>query len=399
MIRRPKILAFVLLLFCAPAAAQQSPPPAAVPRLELGPLTVSPRLDIKEIGVVDNVFNDPVDPQSDFVATIAPRVDLTLRMGWTRLTSTSTVDFVYFKDFEEERSINRGAEVRFEVGEGLLRPYILGSWLDTEERLSAEVDARANREQMVYGGGLGIAVTTRTLITTGVRRTTLEFAEGEQYRGVELGRTLNGRSDQFDAGVSIAVTPLTTWHVTAGFQRDEFDNDPRRNSESLRLTTGLAFSPSALISGTASAGYRRFTPETDTLAPYEGFVAQVSLGYAIESTRIEGTLERDVRYSYEDASPYYVTTGGRLVVTQQIAGPFDVQGTLGRQNLDYREYGGGEEASRKDWATTRGVGVGYRLGDTARIGVNMEWANRRSDELADRFYDRRRVYGTFTYGF
>jgi hypothetical protein len=128
-------------------------------------------------------------------------------------------------------------------------------------------------------------------------------------------------------------------------------------------------------------------------------VALAGLTYSAESTRVEGQLERDVRYSFEDLEPYYVTTGGRIVITRQLSGPVDTQGIIARQRLDYRKFGAGDEVSRRDLATVYGVGLGYRLGDTARFGFNVEWSRRRSDELADRRYDRRRLYGTVTYGF
>lgn len=399
MIRR-SVLVCLPLLWTVPAVAQQtSPPPAGTRTLEVGPLSVRPRLEIREFGIDDNIFNDPDNPQSDFTATISPRVEAVLRLGWTRLTYGSTVDFVYFKDFEDERSLNRSSEARFEVGEGLLRPYVFGSLLDTHERLNAEVDLRAGRRQAMYGGGIDLALTSHTTITSAARRSTVDFDAGETYRDIELSRTLDAQSDQFEGGLRFAITPLTTWTITAGVQRDRFERDPRRDSDSVRLVTGLQFSPSALISGNASVGYRRFTPVSESLAEYQGLVAQVGLTYAVESTRLEGHIERDVRYSFEELEPYYLTANLRLVATERVAGPVDVQGTIGRHTMAYRQFGGAADVSRRDWATVYGGGVGYRVGSTARFGVNIEWTRRRSDTLENRHYDRRRIYGTLTYGF
>lgn len=390
---------FTSAALALPAAAQQPPPPAGARALQLGPVTLLPRLEVREIGVDDNVFNDAENPQRDFTATVSARVNAEVRIGWTRLTGASTLEGVYYRKFSDERAVNRSAEGRFEVGEGLVRPFLTGGIVDTSERMNAEIDTRAGRLQTNYGGGLGVVMTPRTTILVSARRLNMQFDEGEQYRGVELSRTMNSHTDQFEAGITMAITPLTTWDITGGVQYDRFDHDSQRNADGFRVTTGLAFSPSALITGRVSAGFRRFTPAAASLAAFDGIVVQAGLGYSIESTKIEGQLERDVRYSFEEFAPYYLMTAGRVVLTQQLAGPFDVQVLGGRQRLDYREYDGGDEASRRDRVTHYGGGIGYRLGDTARFGFNLEWSRRRSDELAERRYDRRRFYGTLTYGF
>jgi hypothetical protein len=398
--KRTVFLTCLAWLCAGPALAQTStPPPPGARSLELGPLSMRPRLDVREIGIDDNVFNDPDNPQSDFTAVIAPRLEATLRLGWTRLITATAVEFVYFKDFVDERSVNRAVEGRFEVGEGILRPFVLGSALDTNERPNAEIDARAGRRQLAYGGGLDVALTSRTMMTTLARRSTVDFDEGVRYRGVELSRTLDSQIDLFEGGLRVAITPLTTWMVTGGVQQERFERDPLRDSDRLRFVTGLQFSPSALISGNASVGYQRFTPQSELLAEYQGLIAQVGLTYAVESTRLEGQVERDVRYSFEELQPYYVVTNLRLVVTERIAGPVDVQGTIGRHLMAYRELGGSADVARRDKALVYGGGLGYRVGATARLGVNLEWTRRRSDTREDRHYDRRRLYGTLSYGF
>jgi hypothetical protein len=399
MTRTAAALTFMLAGFLVPGATAQQIEPTESRALEIGPLTIRPRLDIREVGFDDNVFNDAENPQSDFTATISPRVDAGLRLGWTRLTYASVVDAVYFRKFTGERSFNRATEARFEVGEGTLQPFVFGSVADTHARLNAEIDARAGRRQAAYGGGLAVVLTGRTKLGLSVRRATLDFADGASYRGVDLGGSMDGRNDQFDASIRIALTPLTTWSITAGGERERFDRSAARDADSYRITTGFDFSPSALIAGNATVGYRRFTPLSATLAGYEGVVAQGGLTYAQESTKLEAQFERDVRFSFEELEPYYLSTGGRITATQRVAGPVDVQGTAGRYNMAYREFDAGDAASRRDWTTVYGGGMGFRFGDIMRLGVNAEWSRRRSDERSDRRYDRRRVFASLSYGF
>jgi hypothetical protein len=398
-IGRAAVFSAILLLapLLGPGVAAQEPLPPGL-HLQIGPVLVSPRLEIRDVGVDDNVFNDSENPQSDFTATIAPSVNANARLGWTRLTVGSFVHFIHFQDFADERSVNRGAEARFEVGESIIRPYVLGSIADTRERLNPEIDARAGRRQTMYGGGVVLALTSRSGLVVHARKSAQDFDEGESFRGVELSRTMNQETGTLDGGLRVALTSLTMWETTVGVQHDRFDGDPRRDADSRRVMTALEFSPSALISGRAAIGYRAFSPIDPSLPEFSGVIALVGAAYTLESTKLEGTFERDVRYSFEEAQPYYLATNGRFTATQRIAGPIDIQGTVGRYAMSYRAYDGGELEARRDIFTLYGGGVGYRLGESTRLGLNIEWSRRRSDELVDRHYDRRRIFGSLTYG-
>lgn len=392
-------LAIVVMLGWPGSAPAQQPPPPATRRFEAGPVSVQPRLEIYDVGIDDNIFNDSENPKSDFTATIAPRIDATLRMGVSRLNVGAFTHFVYFRDFEEERSLDRGAEARFEIGEGLLRPHLIASIVDTRERLNPEIDARARHRRSLYGGGVNLALTSRSSFVFAARRATLDFDEGEQFRGVALAQNLDEHVDTFDLGMRIALTPLTAWDNTIILQRDRFEAGSLRDSDSTRFTTALEFSPSAVISGRAAVGYLAFNPVDPSLPEYGGIVALVSTAYAVEGTKVEVAFEHDVRYSFEDRLPYYIASNGRLTLTQRIAGPVDVQGTVGWYLMSYRGFEEGPEEARRDEFALYGGGIGYRLGDAARLGLNAEWSQRRSDALIDREYDRQRIFVSLTYGF
>jgi hypothetical protein len=180
-------------------------------------------------------------------------------------------------------------------------------------------------------------------------------------------------------------------------QRDRFDFAPDRDADSLRVVPTLQFDPTALIRGTVAVGYRRFKPRSETLDDYSGVVVDTRIGYTLLGrTRFDIELQRDVQYSYEDDEPYYLTTGGRLTLTQQIAGPFDVQAIAGRQWLAYRAAGADDE-TRRDDADVVGAGVGARLRENVRVGLNWE-LTRRSSVLTDREYERHRIFASLVYG-
>jgi Putative beta-barrel porin 2 len=396
------ILAMLGLALAAPVSAQNQPAqPPARGEMHLGPLTLRPRLDIREAGIDSNIFNEAGDPQQDFTATFTPRLDILMDLGWARARYGTFVDFVYFHEFADERSINAGNEARFEFLLDRFRPYLSGSIVNTRDRMNAELDARAERREWRVEGGTLVALTSRTHMLVAARRGSLEFDEDETFNGVPLARTLNNDSTAYEAGLRLALTPLTTLQVTGAYQRDRFDTALERDTRSWRLTPTLEFDADALVSGRLTLGYTSFEPESPSLEPYRGLTAAGTLAWSVDRTRFEGTIDRDVRYSYEALQPYYLTTGGRLTLTQLIGGPFDVQVRVGRQRLEYRDFAPLDVDSgprRTDTITTWGGGIGFRLGETARIGVNYEDTARRSPR-AERNFDRQRIYGSLAYGF
>jgi hypothetical protein len=113
-------------------------------------------------------------------------------------------------------------------------------------------------------------------------------------------------------------------------------------------------------------------------------------------------VDRSVDYSVDATAPYYVTTGGTLIVTQSLGGRWDAVGRFGRTVLSYRSLvdpgQGASTAGRSDRQFIRGAGVGYRIGADIRIGVDVDY-ERRLSPLAVRQYDRFRAGGTFTYAY
>ena len=126
-------------------------------------------------------------------------------------------------------------------------------------------------------------------------------------------------------------------------------------------------------------------------------VVQVLAGYTLlERTKFDLDLTRDVQYSYEDFEPYYLANGGRVTVTHRLVGPFEIEGTLGRQSLAYRNTIA-VRATRTDTIETYGAGVGYWLRPLLRVGFNWEQA-RRLSAIGDRRYERRRLFASLAYG-
>jgi len=362
-----------------------------------GPFGLQPSLSITNVGSDSNVFNVADDPQDDFTATIVPRIVARLRAGRLTFSYGAASDIVYYRTFTDEGSVNGTIDPRVDANLGRLQPYVSAGWVSTKERLNAEIDVRAPRTQHSVAAGARLLMGSQTSVIVNARRSDLQFDEGSEFRGADLAHNLNSRTDSLESGVQMALTALTTLNLTTTVQRDRFDSEPSRNADSWRVTPSLQFDPTALIRGTVAIGYRHFDALDPQVPDYSGVVAQVLAGYTLlERTKFDLDLTRDVQYSYEDLEPYYLTNGGRVTVTHRLVGPFEIQGTLGRQSLAYRNTIAAN-STRTDTVDTYGAGVGYWLRPLLRVGFNWE-QTRRLSAISDRRYDRRRLFASLAYG-
>ena len=398
---RPAAVAVVFLVVIAAQAIAQAPPPPLDPLesmwMRVGPFGFTPSLAVTDFGVDSNIFRTAEEPQSDFTATITPRFDVRFRAGRLSLWAWNATGFSYYADVDDQRSISYTSEVRADVDLGRFRPVASATILETRDRLNAELDVRAPRLTRGVSGGAKILIGSTTSLTVTGRVSDLEFEEGTSFEGVSLPRSFNSRVEAADVALDMPLTPLTTFRLVTSVQRDRFDLSPERDSDSFKVLPGLHFDPIALVDGSIALGYRRFDPISPSIPDYTGFILEGSLGYTLlERTRFEGWLNRDVQYSFEEFEPYYLSTGVRVRVRHQIAGQWDVEGSVGRERLGYRAIGGLDDP-RTDRADLFGAGVGYRIRENARIGFNWEYTERHSDR-PERQYERSRLFATFTFG-
>jgi hypothetical protein len=381
------------------AAAQIRPDGVDTAPLHLGPVGLTPKLAIRNLGVDTNVFNAAEAPERDATATVAPGVDARLRIGRLHLASETTAEWNYFQQATNERSLNLGEQVRLDVDLFRLVPFATGRYVRTRQRPSLEIDERVL--QLRSGGGAGV------IVRAGARLELEAFVEQERldlgqtrFGSAALAGALNRTRREGAVTARYEVTPLTTFVVRASTRHDRFEIARLRDSDSFSLEPGFTFSPSALFSGTASVGFRRFRTLAASAPDYAGLVAAVDLKYvARDMTRFVVAIGRDVEYSFEPAEPFFVSTFSRLEVTQLIGYSWDVVGRGSLATLDYEHLAGEPVAAgRTDRLLGYGVGMGRRFGDSLRIGVDVDVA-RRTSPLRLRTYDGMRVGGSITYGY
>jgi Putative beta-barrel porin 2 len=379
------------------AGQSQAPPPDVPPpgTVVLGPARITPGLAVSDMGVDDNVFNERLDPKRDFTFTISPRADVLFRMRWLRLTYVTTSDYVYYRKYASERGTNLMSSARVDFELGRLKPYATITGLNSKARVNGEVDQRARHHDLVYGAGVALKIASRTSLVANGSQGKVVYEPDQEFRGVDLQESFNGRRRAVDAGVSIALTPITTFAVLVAREQQRFQLSPDRDSNSWRVSPTFSFNPTGVITGSASVGYRRFQPLSPALPGYSGLVSTVGVGATILGRhQMQAQFSRDVQYSYDLTNDYYIGTGGTLSWTWRLAGPLDVRGTGGRFLMDYR----GGPLSEADTTTTYGGGVGYHFSNRARLSANVAVLRRASKISPDRDYRNRRFFAGLTWG-
>ena len=405
MMRFPQLACAAVVVAASAAAAsaqpQLAPPEPSTPaRIQFGPLSVRPALILRDVGLDSNVFNEADNTAKDFTATIGARAELGLRLPRVVANYSSFYEYVYFQTFESERGSNRGTEGRVDVLLGRLRPYFLGGISNSHDRPNSEIDARAERQTGSIGAGLAAAVFSRTAVNVGYRRNTVDYANGESFRGVALADELNGHSGMFTFGADVELSPLTTVSVHGERMTERFDFSPDRDANSHRYGVTATLHPQALISGRATVGLRAYRPQNPAIRDFTGITAAIAVAYAFhDDSRLALTIDRDLRQSFAEATPYFVATGGRVTFTQRLIRNIDGQLVAGIDRINYEaRLDGPAIQDQHDRVRTLGAGVGIRASEGTRIGLNFDHTQRTSP-VDLREYSRGRLYATMTYGF
>jgi hypothetical protein len=366
--------------------------------IHLGIFGVAPTFGITNLGVDTNVFHSTVDPRKDFTFTATPAATLWMRTQRGLLTLDGRVDLVYFAAYANERSANNAGTIRYEYPFTRVRPFVSYATLGTSERPGYEIDTRARRSEGDLRVGAVVPVGSVTTLELARRRQRVTFADDAVYENQLLKQTLDRQLDAWDVRWRQSFTVLTTWVVHAASEQERFDHESRRNSNSLRVSTGVELDLLALVRGSAFVGYRRLTGAGGgTLAEFSGLTANVDVAYtAPTQSRLRLEMNRDLHYSFEIEQPYYVQTGWTFTGTQRVIGRWDVQLTAGRDRLHYRSLDSRE--SRRDRIGRLGGGIGYDLGDDLRIGFNTLWQTRQSP-LSARDYRSFNSGVSLTYGY
>jgi hypothetical protein len=388
----------VALGAATPASAQPpegGPDPAKV-RVRIGPLWMNPTVSLTNLGIDQNVFNDPdtVSPRQDFTITATPTTDVWVRVGPSWVDGSIKEELVWYQTYATERAANTTYRIGWKVPLSRLAFDVGGTYANVRDRPGFEIDARSLRIETKAHGSIEVRTLSKTFFGVRADRQRTNFDKDAVFLASNLHTELNHVTTTGGFFVRHQLTPLTSVTLTASRTQDRFDFSSLRDSDSNSAAVSLTFDPFALIKGGLTVGYRDFRPNSSGLSDYRGLTTSINLSYtASETTKFSVKANRDIDYSFDTDQPYYLLTGVEGSIAQQLFGPVDVVGRLGTQSLAYRDRAGAvvEVADRVDRVRTYGVGVGYHLGRDLRLGFNVDHSQRDSDVT-------RRQYSGFKFG-
>jgi hypothetical protein len=388
----------LVLLAPARALAQHVVDGASSARIRVGPLGLTPRIAIRNLGVDSNVRHSTDDARKDFTVTFVPELESWMRLGRARFQGRTTAEWMYFGRSVSERSIGRGQSGSAELRLNSFTPYGAVSYLRTEQSSTLEIADRLPQSNSMRR--LGVSATLSPTFRFDV--------EGQQqsYRLVgitpesaQYASSLNRDVTTFTVSGNYGLTPLTTLVVRTSVLRDRFALTPLRNSNSVSVTPGFEFKPFALVSGTLFVGYRKFSALDADVPDYAGLTASINVRYVIrEMTKVMVGFRRELEYSFEQTQPYYLATGTDVSVVQMLGPGWDVVGRAGRSALAYRNVlSAATPDGRKDRIATWGIGAGRHLPSGLRVGFDVDYL-RRVSMIDGRGFHGVRFGGSVTYG-
>lgn len=393
---RALAIAAALAGSAAAAGAQVRGEPQQPGRFRLGPLRVTPRVELRNAGVDTNVFNSAAAPVPDTSVVLRTTLDGYLPVGSRlRLWGTGYLDFNYFRRQATERSTDFGGSGHAELPVG---PFVLfggGGGLQAHQRASIDVDERVLRQERSAYAGAEMRLGSRVAL--------LGQASGLQSR---YGRTFASPGDPFrlargldrdtltgTAELRLKLTTLTTAVARAEAISDRFlaQRDARRVTHSYRYLGGFQFDPLAAVNGSVMAGFREIPASSSgSLPPYRGAVFVASTAIPLfGSARLSFDGQRDVVFAATEADSEagrlrnsYVST--RLAGHLEVGLPFDLLGRTGggieeaRYILPYPL--GSALLRRADRLYTADASLLRLVGGALRVGGTISYERRVSNE-------------------
>jgi hypothetical protein len=400
-VKNPILVGACLLTLLPAGVSAQAIDGEVQPRFIFGPLGLTPRVALKDLGVDSNPGNVASGGDQDVTFTLAPGVDSVLRIGRGRLTGKTSLEYVYFNESDQLRSFNINQEAKAELQLNRLAPFATGSYIKTRQRPNLEIDERVQQYVRAVGAGFALKVGARTNLEFEGRQSRLEYGNG-QYGSAEIAAALDRDTNTFSLTSKTALTSQTTFVLRGERLTDRFANQPVRDSDSVTVLPGFEFKPTALVSGKVSVGFRQFDALDSSVPDFTGVVGELDARYTWrEQTRFNFRAIRNIEYSIEETQPYFVSNGGGLEVTQSIGLNWYAAARANRTRLVYRDFvsatGTASGVGRSDRVDLYGVGFGRRLRDDLRIGLDVNQV-RKISTIPEREYDGYRVGVSITYG-
>ena len=362
-------------------------------RLRLGPLALTPRLEMRNAGVDTNVFVTSSDPVQDTTIVLRASSDVFVPVGRrVRLAGTGWLDFNYFGDANDQGSVDPGAQGRVEADAWRLTFVAGGGAFSSSQLYSTDINERIKRNEDWVNLGFRLRLTSQFRAEAGVEDHRYRwYPTPDQDQSVKA--QLDRDSIVWRGALRYKLTPLTDLVASADKIDDTFLVAPpgRATTTSYRYLAGFEFGEKAFITGRFVGGLRDIPADgAGSVEPYTGPAFQASITAPfLQRFRLGLGYVRDVYYSstggrLEEGIIRNTYTDGLLSANLDIDVPFDLvlRLTAGYENAQYLRpfpVPGAGLIDRRDQSYTSGVSLLRRIGENALLGFTALHTRRESN--------------------
>jgi len=361
-------------------------------RFRVGPIALTPRLELRNAGVDTNVFVTPTSPVEDTAVVLRASSDVFVPIGRRmRLAGTGWIDFNYFASEADQRSTDPGGQGRVEVDAWRLTFLAGGGGFRSRQLYSTDIDERIKRTEQWVNGGVQLRLTSRLRAEAGV--------ESHEYRwnptpeqDASVKDQLDRDSDVWKGGLRYKLTSLTMLVASAEKIDDTFLVAPPglATTTSYRYLGGFEFGERAFITGRFVGGLRDIpSDKAGSVVPYTGPVFQGSISAPfLQRLRLNLGYDRDVYYSatggrLEEVILRNTYTYGRLNASLDIDAPLNLvlRLTGGYENANYLRpfVVPGGAIDRRDQIYLGGASLLRRVSENGLIGLTAVHTRRESN--------------------
>jgi hypothetical protein len=367
--------------------------------LSLGRVKVAPGITVQQLGWDDNVFDEAEtqSPKQDYIAEIQPDISMFSQLRFIRVSAYAGSPISYFQKYDSERAIGYDVRGRADILLSRVRPFFGYGETRTRTRPNGEVDTRVQKVDKEASGGVAFDLSPHAVVYGAAYQARHKFEQGFE-EGVDLAAALTRDTYNYEGGLRTDLTPLLSIQVSGAYYEDRFPADATRNARGKSIVTTFRVAPEAVFTGVITASYHDIQFSDPGVTPFQNFQGSVAIAYPFfEIGRFSLVARRGVEYSFDALEAYYVDNSASLTYTHRLFGDVDAQGKASRSLFEYSARP--TQPEHTDTIDLVGGSLGYNLRNRTRIGLNYEYARRRSPAFELRNYQRRRVYLSWLFAF
>jgi hypothetical protein len=379
----------------------------------IGPFRIFPRLQLRNIGYDDNIYDMRKDnnPISDYTATLSPQANIYLvYRNWLIFSFLENPEYVYFFKEKKERSFNN----TFSPGMKMLvfqRFALSGnySYRKARRRASSEFDVRAEEKLKGYSGSFFYETARATSFgfSGSVQKINYEdtTTPGEM---IFFSRALNREEKSWSFEFYYRIFSRSYFFLSGGATDYKFEHRESswRDSYSYQAYSGIRFPLLGRARGVLSLGYKKLNPRKRELKGFSGLVGNTGLDFRIGRFGVRLSYLRDSYFSYTIGNAFFIEnsygSGISFYLTRFLRLDYDF--TYGRNNYPEKirinlPDGGYQEIHRQDKYQAHTFGLVIRIIRNTGLGLMINHWERDSNYFFESNRRRWFIGGYLTFEF